>query len=66
MKGAEVKWHLLNPEQKQQFEKAKQAEMSQWLVAAAVLNAIGPIPAGRTVQMRWVLTWKDMDLPRAE
>lgn len=58
-----MKWHLLNPEQKQQFEKAKQAEVSQWLVTAA---AIGPIPAGRTVQMRWVLTWKDMDLPRAE
>ena len=66
VKGAEVKWHLLNPEQKQQFEKAKQAEVSQWLVTAAVRKAIGPIPAGRAVQMRWVLTWKDMDLPRAE
>ena len=59
VKGAEVKWHLLSPEQKAEFDKAKQAEISQWLATAAVRRAIGPVPQDRLVQMRWVLTWKD-------
>ena len=59
IKGAEVRWHLLNPDEKEKFKKAKESEVSQWLAASAVRRALGPIPADRLVQMRWVLTWKD-------
>lgn len=58
IKGAEVKWHLLNPEEKEKFKKAKDAEVAQWLAASAVRRALGPVPTNRLVQMRWVLTWK--------
>ena len=59
VRNAEVKWHLLSPEQKKAFEGAKQAEVDQWIKAAAVKRVQGVIPGGRTVHMRWVLTYKD-------
>ncbi|CAK9114315.1 Retrovirus-related Pol polyprotein from transposon TNT 1-94 [Durusdinium trenchii] len=42
VKGAEVKWHLLDEQEKAKFKIAKEAEVSQWLQAAAVKAAIGP------------------------
>lgn len=65
IKGAEVKWHTLNAEERSKFEKAKEAEVSQWLTATAVRRALGPVPKGRQVQMRWVLTYKDTGAPKA-
>ena len=65
VKGAEVKWHLLSPEEKLGFQKAKQAEVDQWLAAEAVKKVTGAIPKGRTLQTRWVLTYKDTGAPKA-
>ena len=65
VKGAEVRWHSLNDEERSKFEKAKEAEISQWLTAAAVRRALGPVPKGRQVQMRGVLTYKDTGAPKA-
>ncbi|CAK9113409.1 unnamed protein product, partial [Durusdinium trenchii] len=59
VKGAEVKWHLLDEQEKAKFKIAKEAEVSQWLQAAAVKAAIGPVPRNRLIRMRWVLTYKD-------
>eukprot|EP00435_Cladocopium_sp_Y103_P064584 s563_g26.t1 len=64
VKGAEVKWHLLSPEGKKGFEEAKMAEVNQWLTAAAVKKAIGPIPKDRVIPMRWVLTYKQSGAPK--
>ena len=59
VKGAEVKWHELDAEGKQKFQAANEAEVSQWIAQSAVKRAIGPVPQGRMVQMRWVLTYKE-------
>lgn len=59
VRNADVKWHLLSPDQKKEFEVAKQAEVDQWIKAAAARRVQGVIPAGRTVRMRWVLTYKE-------
>ena len=59
VRSAEVKWHLLSPEEKAKFEVAKEAEVSQWLAANAVKRITGVVPKGRTIGMRWVLTWKE-------
>lgn len=59
VKGAEVKWHLLDDKQKEDFKQAKQAEVNQWLQAAAVKAAVGHVPRHRLIRMRWVLTYKD-------
>ena len=65
VRSAEVKWHLLSPEKKEAFQAAKQAEVDQWIQAEAVKRAVGPIPKGRTLQTRWVLTYKESGAPKA-
>ena len=65
LKGVEVKWHSLSPEEKAGFDKAKQAEVQQWLTAAAVRRAArDQVPQDRLVRMRWVLTYKDTGQPK--
>lgn len=65
VRSAEVKWHLLSPEKKEAFQAAKQAEVDQWIQAEAVKRAVGPIPKGRTLKTRWVLTYKESGAPKA-
>ena len=64
VRSTEVKWHLLNDEEKLGFEKAKQAEIDQWLAAAAVKRVTGVVPSDRVIQMRWVLTYKATGDPK--
>ena len=64
VRNTEVKWHLLSPDEKKAFEKAKQAEVDQWLAAEAVKRVTGAIPKDRIIQMRWVLTYKESGAPK--
>ena len=66
VKGAEVKLHLLGPEDKVKFAEAKRAEVQQWLAASAVKRAEGMVPKDRIMSMRWVLTWKDAEHQKAK
>ena len=59
IKNAEVKWHALDPKQKEEFQKAKMTEVSQWLAASAVKRVTGEIRKDRIIPMRWVLTYKE-------
>ena len=55
----------MSPEEKAGFDKAKQAEVQQWLTAAAVRRAArDQVPQDRLVRMRWVLTYKDTGQPK--
>ncbi|CAL1166991.1 unnamed protein product [Cladocopium goreaui] len=59
VRNTEIKWHLLSPEEKLEFEEAKRAEVKQWLTAQAVKRVQGFIPKKRIISMRWVLTRKE-------
>ena len=59
IRNTEVKWHQLSDDDKLKFEKAKETEVNQWIAAAAIRKAVGPVPRHRLVSMRWVLTWKE-------
>ena len=57
-KGAEVKWHKLDSNEKIRFDEAKQAEISQWLKQSAVKRVKGEVDPARVIRMRWILTYK--------
>ena len=59
VRSTEVKWHLLSPEEKTKFKAAKEAEVNSWITANAVKHISGVVPKGRTIGMRWVLTYKE-------
>ena len=58
VRSAEVNIHDLPRDEQAKFEAAKEAEVHQWLKAAAVRRVTGTVPPDRVVQMRWVLTYK--------
>ena len=62
IKGAEVRWHQLDVREKENSTKAKQAEVQQWISAAAAKRAAQDHL--RLVRMRWVLTYKESGQPK--
>jgi hypothetical protein len=59
---AEIKVKDLNPEELEQFRKAKDKEINQWLDTATVRKVMrDKIPSQNILRCRWVLTWKDLD-----
>ena len=59
---AEVKMINLNDEQRKQFQKAKDAEISSWLDTQTVARILrNRIPAENVMRCRWILTWKPVE-----
>ena len=59
---SEVKLKDLTPEQKKEFDKAKEKEVDQWLSTGTVRAILRDrIPAANILRSRWILTWKDVD-----
>mgnify|MGYP001826004312 CR=1 FL=1 len=65
VRKAEVKWSTLDADGRAKFEKAKHAEIDQWLEEEAVKAVEGHIPRERVMRMRWVLTYKDTGAAKA-
>jgi len=64
VRSTEIKYHLLSPEEKLGFDKAKQTEVDSWLAAEAVKRVSGLVPKDRVIQMRWILTYKESGAPK--
>ena len=59
---SEVKLQTLDPEAKAQFEKAKQAEVNNWLSTQTVKRIFrNQIPEDQILRCRWLLSWKPID-----
>ena len=65
VRKAEVKWSTLDADGRAKFDKAKHAEIDQWLAEEAVKAVEGHIPQDRVMRMRWVLTYKDTGAAKA-
>ena len=61
LKGAEVSWAKLNPEQRAAMKEAKQMEVDQWVVRKVIERFRGSIPPNRLMKSRWVLTFKAVE-----
>lgn len=58
----EVRLSELNAEEKQQFEKAKDAEVQNWLQTGTLSKVLrNQIPEEQILRCRWILTWKPLD-----
>ncbi len=59
---SEVKLQTLGSEERQQFEKAKQAEVNNWLSTQTVKRIFrNQIPEDQIMRCRWLLSWKPID-----
>ena len=65
LRKSEVRWTTLSNDQKADFNKAKEAEVDQWLQAEAAAAIEGHIPRERVMQMRWVLSYKESGAAKA-
>ena len=66
LRKTEVDYKKLSQEERAGFDKAKEAEVDQWVREAAARKAAGWIPEHRIMRMRWVLTWKaETNAPKA-
>ena len=64
---SEVKLSTLNPEEQEQFRKAKDKEIANWMSTDAVAKIMrDKLPAENILRCRWICTWKPIDDPRAE
>ena len=61
LKGAEVSWAKLNPEQRAAMKEAKQMEVDQWVVRKVIERFRGSVPPNRLMKSRWVLTFKAVE-----
>ena len=58
----EVKLCELTPEERQEFETAKQAEVQNWIQTGTLSKVLkSQIPADQILKCRWILTWKALD-----
>ena len=62
-KGVEVSWQKLNEEQRRAMKEAKGIEIQEWISSKVCRAALGPIPQGRLMRMRWVLVLKGTNDP---
>ena len=61
--SSEAHMNKLNPREREQFREAKTVEIKSWLAKKAVAAATEHVPSNRLMQMRWVLTWRNIDDP---
>ena len=65
MRKQEVQYKRLGPEERAGFDKAKEAEVEQWVKEMAAKKVSTYVPPERVMRMRWVLTYKDTGAPKA-
>ena len=59
---AEVRMSSLTAAEKQEFQKAKQAEVQNWLKTGTITKILrNQVPHDQILRCRWVLTWKPID-----
>ena len=58
----EVKLSTLTPEEIQEFEKAKESEIQNWVKTSTISTILrNQIPEEQILKCRWILTWKPLD-----
>ena len=58
----EVRLSELTPTEKQEFEKAKMAEVQNWIQTGTLTKVLrNQIPEEQILKCRWILTWKPLD-----
>ena len=64
---SEVKLSVLNEDEQEQFRRAKDKEISNWMSTDAVAKILRhQLPAENILRCRWICTWKPIDDPRGE
>ena len=59
---SEVRLSTLTATEKQEFKKAKMAEVQNWLKTGTISKILrDQVPADQILRCRWVLTWKPID-----
>ncbi|CAL1173706.1 unnamed protein product [Cladocopium goreaui] len=59
---SEVRLTELSPEEKEEFQKAKMAEVQSWVQTGTVSKVLrNQIPEDQILRCRWILTWKPLD-----
>eukprot|EP00435_Cladocopium_sp_Y103_P009870 s2832_g2.t1 len=59
---AEVKLTSLGPEEKAEFQKAKEHEIQNWLKTGTISRILrNKVPPNQILRCRWILTWKPID-----
>lgn len=59
---SEVKLTELSPEERKEFDKAKQSEMANWIQTGTLTKVLrNQIPEEQILRSRWILTWKPLD-----
>ena len=58
----EVRLSELSPEELKQFERAKEAEVQNWLKTNTVRRILrNTVPESQIIRCRWILVWKPLD-----
>lgn len=58
----EVRLSELTHEERQEFERAKEAEVQNWIQTGTLTKVLrNQIPAEQILRCRWILTWKPLD-----
>ena len=64
---AEVKMSSLNASEKEEFQKAKEVEIQNWIKTGTVSKILREkIPYDQVLRCRWILTWKNVDMSPTE
>ena len=59
---SEVKLTELNQAERQEFDKAKQSEIANWIQTGTLTKVLrNQIPEDQILKRRWILTWKPLD-----
>ena len=58
----EVRLTELTPDERKEFDKAKQSEISNWIQTGTLSKVLrNQIPEEQILKCRWILTWKPLD-----
>ena len=61
---AEVKLSTLTNDEKEQFQKAKESEVQNWIKTGTISKILrDKVPYDQIIRCRWILTWKPIDDP---
>ena len=64
---SEVKFSSLTATEKAEFQKAKMAEVQNWIKTGTISKILrDQVPQDQILRCRWVLTWKPIDNPSPE
>ena len=59
---SKVRLSTLNQAEKEQFQKAKGSEISQWIKTGTISKILrSQMPQEQILRCRWILTWKSID-----